>query len=77
MTVYEYLKGLGPALPLSPMRNSDNSFKPMSNADIRRLCEQKSILINGEHVSHSEPMDFPVFSLVIYPKSPNKRTTLV
>lgn len=30
----------------------------MSNGDIRRLCEQSGVLINGEKVSPQEDIDF-------------------
>ena len=45
--------------------------------DIRRLCEQSGVLINGEKVSPQEEIDFPVFSIVFFPKSATKRTTIV
>jgi hypothetical protein len=33
--------------------------------------------VNTERVAPDEPMDFPVFSLVFFPKSQARRTTLV
>ena len=77
VTVSQWLKNLEPALPLSPIKEKDGSFKRMSNSDIRRACEQRSVLINGEPVEPFEVLDFPVFSLVFFPKSPNKRTTII
>ncbi len=34
-------------------------------------------LINGERVTPEEPIDFPVFRLVFFPKSDKRRTTIV
>lgn len=76
ITVLAWLKSLEPALPLSPIKNKDGSFNRMSNGDIRRLCEQASVLINGKTVKPFDLMTFPVESLVFYPKSATKRTTL-
>lgn len=77
-TVLQYLRGLEPAIPLSPIRDKDTGLlKRMSNADIRRVCEQRGVLFNGESVQPFELVDFPVFSLVFYPKSPDKKSTLI
>lgn len=77
MKAIQYLKQLEPALPLSPIKEKDGGFSRMSNSDIRRACEQRVVLFNGEPVAFDEEIDFPVFSLVFFPKSPAKRTTLV
>lgn len=76
-TAAQFLKSLQPALPLSPIKTSTGGYQPMSNGDIRRLCEQKGVLINGETVQPFELIDFPVFSIVFYPKSEKKRTTIL
>ena len=75
VTAIEWLRSLGPALPLSPIK-TQGAFRRMSNSDLRRACEQSTVLINGEAVKYNELMDFPIFSLVFFPKSPKKRTTL-
>jgi len=49
----------------------------MSNGELRRHMMQGAVLINGEMVTPDEPMDFPVFSLVFFPNSKNRRTTIV
>jgi hypothetical protein len=49
----------------------------MSGGELRRHMAQGAVLINGETVTPDEPMDFPVFSLVFFPKSEKRRTTLV
>jgi len=76
MNTIQFLNSLKPALPLSPIKESNGTYKQMSNGDIRRLCEQSGVLINGEKVSPQEEIDFPVFSIVFFPKSATKRTTI-
>jgi len=49
----------------------------MSNGELRRHMAQGAVLINGETVTPDEPMDFPVFSLVFFPNSKNRRTTII
>jgi hypothetical protein len=77
MNALQFLSGLRPALPLSETKDSNGSHKPMSGSELRRAIEQRSVLINTEPVSVNEEIDFPVFSVVFYPKSDKKRTTIV
>jgi hypothetical protein len=49
----------------------------MSNGELRRHIQQGAVLVNGERVTPQEEIDFPVFSLVFFPKSAARRTTLV
>lgn len=73
MTVHHYLARLRPALPMS----AEKPCIPMSNGELRRQITQGSVLINAERVLPDEVMDFPVFSVVFFPKSPVRRCTLV
>lgn len=75
LTNLEWLRSLQPALPLSLIKEPDGSFKPMSNGDIKRLCEQRGVLIDGAPVDWKAECVFPVNSLVFFPKS-IKRSTL-
>lgn len=70
--VLTFLNGLRPALPFSIEKPSLLA----SNGEVRRWCTNKAVLINGESVKWDEPVDFPVFSLVFFPKG-GRRTTLV
>lgn len=50
-------------------------FGVASNSELRRWCNQGALIINGERiVSHDELMDFPIISVVLFPKG--KRITL-
>lgn len=73
MNLLQYFLGLRPALPMS----IEKPCTPMSNGELRRHMQQGGVLVNGEKVTPDEPMDFPVFSLVFFPNSPKRRTTLV
>jgi ATP-dependent DNA ligase len=41
-----------------------------SNSELKRWCQSKAFIINGEAVAWDEPVDFPVFSVVLFPKHP-------
>lgn len=71
-TALEWLNSLRPALPWSI-----EACKPMSGGELRRHMQQGGVLVNGERVSPDELIDSPVFSLVFFPKSAARRTTLV
>ena len=73
MNVLQYLNGLRPAIPMS----AERPCTVMSNGELRRHMLLGAVLINGETVTPDEPMDFPVFSLVFFPNSKNRRTTIV
>ena len=73
MTALQWLMSLRPALPMS----IEQPRKPMSNGELRRHMQQGGVLINGQRVAVDEAIDFPVFSLVFFPKSDGRRTTLV
>ena len=73
MTALQYLNTLRPAIPMS----AENPCTQMSNGELRRHIQQGAVLVNGERIDPNEPIDFPVFSLVFFPKSNNRKTTLV
>lgn len=73
MNTLTWLNSLRPALPTSV----EQPCKPMSNGELRRHIQQGAVLINSERVEPNELIDFPVFSLVFFPKSPKRRTTLI
>jgi hypothetical protein len=73
MNAMQWLNSLRPALPMS----IEHPCQAMSNGELRRLMQQGGVLANGERVSPEEKIDFPVFSLVFFPSSRTRRTTLV
>ena len=87
MNVLTYLNSLRPALPLSVERKwKDGECLPMSNAELRRLIEQRAVLLNGEtDWKWDEEAPSFVWQLVFFPKSTKpkgntqfaRRTTLI
>lgn len=73
MNALQFLNNLRPAIPMSV----EKPCVLMSNGELRRQIQQGSVLINGEKFTPDEEIDFPVFSLVFFPKSQKRRTTLI
>ena len=73
MNALQWINSLRPALPMS----IETPGKSMSNGELKRHMQQGGVLVNGEKVAPDERIDFPVFSLVFFPKSAARRTTLV
>ena len=40
-----------------------------SNSELRRWLQNGAVWVNGETVQWNEEIDFPIFSLVLFPKS--------
>ena len=45
-----------------------------SGSELKRWCQNRALIINGEPVAWDEEMDFPIFSVVLFPK---KKITLL
>ena len=45
-------------------------YGPVSNSELKRWIQNKALIINGEPVNWDEPIDFPIFSVVLFPKNP-------
>jgi hypothetical protein len=73
MNALTYLNNLRPAIPYS----TEKPCTIASNGELRRWMAGSAVLINGEPVTWDEPIDFPVHSLVFFPKSAQRKTTLV
>lgn len=73
MNALQWLNSLRPAIPMS----IEAPCKQMSNGELKRHMQQGGVLVNGEKIAPDEPIDFPVFSLIFFHKSPARRTTLV
>lgn len=79
LTALQYLLSLRPALPLSverpPGEFEKDELNP-SNGEVRRWLKNHAVIVNGEPLLEKDIVDFPVFSLVFFPKG-KRRTTLV
>lgn len=78
-TALAWLNSLRPALPQSIEHppTKGNPAQQMSNGELKRHMQQGGVMVNGEKVAPDELIDFPVFSLVFFPKSSARRATLV
>jgi len=56
---------------------SHEQNKIASNSEIRRWIENGSILINHERVTCNEVIDFPLHSVILFPKSDKRRITVL
>jgi 16S rRNA U516 pseudouridylate synthase RsuA-like enzyme len=52
----------------------EGKVKPASKSEIARWIASGAVQVNGEPLEAMDVMDFPVFSLVVFPKG--KRVTL-
>ena len=41
-----------------------------SNSELKRWLQNQAVRFNGESVKWDEPIDFPIFSVVLFPKKP-------
>lgn len=47
-----------------------------SNSEIRRWIDQGAIVFNNEKVLPTEMLDFPIYSVIMFPKSGKRRITI-
>lgn len=52
----------------------ESKTAPASKSEVRRWLDAGAVIANGERLAPDEPIDFPVFSLVVFPSG--KRVTL-
>jgi hypothetical protein len=52
----------------------EGKVQPASKSEVRRWLEAGAVQVNGERLDVTESVDFPVASLVIFPRG--KRVTL-
>ena len=72
MTAWEYMRELHSVCHFwQPER-----ARRASNSDLKRWLENGAVLFNGELVAWDEAIDFRVWSLVLWPKSPRRTTIL-
>ena len=73
MNALAWLNSLRPAIPMS----IEAPCKVMSNGELRRHMQQGGVLISGRRVTPDQEIEFPVTSLVFFPKSTNRKTTII
>lgn len=58
-------------------RSQERGPGPASKGELRRLVDQRAFQVNGVALKANEEVVEPVVSLVLFPKSPLRRTTLL
>lgn len=43
---------------------------PVTNSEMKRWCDNKSVILNGKTVKWDAQVEFPVTSLILFPKHP-------
>jgi hypothetical protein len=51
--------------------------KQGSNSFLRRLIQDGGVRFNGRILKPTDKVDFPIFSIVVFPKSDRHRTTML
>lgn len=62
---------------LTQFMSVETPGKKATNSELQRWIEQGAILFNGERVTKNELIDFPLISVVLFPKSETKKITLL
>jgi hypothetical protein len=50
--------------------------KPASGTAVRQWLANGTVVINGEKVDANEMLDFPIWSIVVFPNSDQRRVTI-
>lgn len=72
-TIFQFIKELH---LICQFQSIETPNKLASNSEIRRWIDQSSVLINNERCKPDELLDFPIISMVLFPKSDTKKTTI-
>lgn len=76
MTALQYLIAVH-AFGAGGFWSIESPKKPASNSELRRWITQQSLHINGEPVTVDEVLDYPLHTVVLFPKSQRRRCTLL
>jgi hypothetical protein len=74
MTGIQYLKSLH---EICAFQSHHHGTGKASNSELTRWLRDKSLRINGKPIGPTEPIPFPITSVVLFPKSREKRCTLL
>ena len=66
MNAWEYLMDLHSVCQFMSRERTGKA----SNSELKRWVKNQALRINGESMKWDEEIDFPVFSVVLFPKNP-------
>lgn len=68
MNAWEFLRGLHEVCNFQTKEGK--KVGKASSSELKRWIQNKALLVNGEPVEWDEQMDFPMWSVVLFPKHP-------
>ena len=66
MTCWQWLMDINKVCSFMSRERSGKA----SNSELKRWIQNKALVINGETVEWNEAMDFPLISIVLFPRNP-------
>jgi len=73
MNAWEFLRDLHSVCHFRTQEG--NKTKKASNSELKRWLMNKAVIVNAEPLDWDEEMDFPIHSVILFPKS--KKITLL
>jgi hypothetical protein len=74
MTGLEYILSLN---EVCQFHSTERPPEKASKSELRRLLDQSSLRINGKVVRSKDEVEFPIVSVILFPKSEKKRITIL
>jgi hypothetical protein len=74
MTALQYLRSLN---EVCVFQTRERGVGPASNSELARWLKDKAMHINGVALAPADKIPYPVKSVVLFPNSRKKRTTLL
>lgn len=68
MNAWEFLRGLHEVCNFQTREGK--KVGKASSSELKRWVQNKALIVNGETVEWDEQMDFPMWSVVLFPKHP-------
>jgi hypothetical protein len=74
MTAIQYLRSLH---EVCVFQTQERGVGPATNSELGRWLKSKALQINGVALGPTDRISFPIQSVVLFPNSRKKRTTLL
>lgn len=72
MTAWDYMKDLNTACCFMSRERPGRA----TNSELKRWLNNQAVYINGKPAKFDDEIEFPIESLVLFPKNPKKRITI-
>jgi hypothetical protein len=74
MTGIQYIRSLH---EVCVFQTTERGVGPATNSELTRLLKSKALHINGQAIAPTDKIPHPIKSVVLFPNSRKKRTTLL